>query len=57
MYTVFGLLIYVILLILLANSKLKTTWIIWIAFSVGYSIAFYKEEITLCLNSVLWIEK
>jgi len=49
MNTIVIILIYVILLILLAGSKLKTTWIIWFAFTVGY---FVKDIAKLIIDLI-----
>lgn len=53
MYSILVMLIYILLLILLAGSKLKNTWIIWASFWVGFFIAYYREEISILLNNII----
>jgi len=53
MYTVFVLVIYFIAYIFLNHPKLKTSWVIWASFMIGYSLAYYMKEITNFLNGLL----
>jgi len=50
MKTIIIIIIYALLLVLLDNSKLKTTWVIWIAFTVGWFVDELASEIINLIN-------
>lgn len=53
MYTLFVVVVYFIMMVLLLGSKLKTTWIIWVSFFVGFSLAHYQNIVEPFLLSIL----